>query len=234
MEQTPAYRVKLRNRVGRLILRTIGRYLLYKPLSRPELKGVENVPPHSGYIIAFNHLSIFDPPFLICHWPYPPEWIGAAEVFRERDKKLVAHMYGGIPLDRDQYDRQAMEKAVHVLKSGFPLMVAPEMRITRTPGMRQAYTGISYLVERSGVPVLPVGITGTPSNFLGDVLKLKRPKLGMYIGKLIYLPKLGSDRKADMRRNTDLVMAHIAALLPEEYRGYYSNYQSFFEMSGCP
>ena len=224
------YRVKIGNRVGRFVLRTIGRYGLYATLARPVLNGMENVPPPSGYIIAFNHLSIFDPPFLICHWPYPPEWIGAAEVFEEKGKKIFAHMYGGIPLDRDQYDRQAMEKAVNVLKSGFPLMVAPEMRITRQPGMRQARTGVSYLAHRSGVPILPVGITGTPSSFMQEVVKLKRPKLSLNVGHLIHLPALGENRKADMQRNADLVMAHIASLLPEEYRGYYANYQTILGM----
>jgi len=227
MGKSESYRVKFGNKLGRAILRFIGGSILYPLFSRPEFIGMENIPPRSGYIVAFNHLSIFDPPFLICNWPYPPEWIGAAEVFRERDKKWLARMYGGIPLDRDQYDRSAMEKAVEVLESGYPLMVAPEMRITRTPGMRQARTGISYLVHRTGVPVLPVGITGTPSNFLEDVLKLKRPRLGMRIGKPIHLPALGDNRKADMQRNADLVMANIAQVLPEAYRGFYADYESF-------
>ena len=140
MTSSVSYSVPIRNRIGRNILRFIGRRILYPLFSRPEINGFENVPDKSGYIIAFNHLSIFDPPFLICHWPYPPEWIGAAEVFREKDKKLFATMYGGISLDRDHYDRQALTKAEEVLKSGYPLMMAPEMRITRQPGMRQAQT----------------------------------------------------------------------------------------------
>ena len=223
------YSVPLRNKIGRSILRFIGRGILYPVFSRPEINGFDNVPVRSGYIIAFNHLSMFDPPFLICHWPYPPEWIGAAEVFREKDKRLFANMYGGIPLDRDHYDRQALSKAENILKSGYPLLMAPEMRITRQPGMRKAYPGISFLIQRTGVPVLPVGITGTPSNFLQEVMRLKRPKLSMHIGKLISLPEIGENRKADMQRNADIVMANVAMLLPEEYRGYYANFETFLK-----
>jgi 1-acyl-sn-glycerol-3-phosphate acyltransferase len=148
-------------------------------------------------------------------------------MFQEKDKKLIATMYGGIPLDRDHYDRQALIKAEEVLNAGYPLVMAPEMRITRQPGMRQARSGISFLAYRTGVPVLPVGITGTPPNFLQEVMKLKRPKLTMRVGRLISLPKIGENRKADMQRNADIVMANIARLLPEEYRGYYSDFESF-------
>lgn len=222
-----SYKVKLRNQIGRAFMRFLGRRILYPSLTRAKINGMENIPTHSGYIIAFNHLSMFDPPFLVCYWPYPPEWIGAAEMFHEKDKRLLVKMYGGIGLDRDQYDRQAIERAVDVLKSGYPLMVAPEMRITRTPGMRQARTGIAYLVHRTGVPVLPVGITGTPSTFLTEVLHLKRPQISLNIGKLIHLEPIGEDRKVDMQRNADRVMANIARLLPEEYRGYYLNYGQY-------
>jgi len=229
MTSSVSYSVPIGNRIGRTILRFIGRQILYPLFSRPEISGFENVPEMSGYIIAFNHLSIFDPPFLICHWPYPPEWIGAAEVFREKDKKLFATMYGGISLDRDHYDRQALTKAEEVLKSGYPLMMAPEMRITRQPGMRKARPGISFLAYRTGVQILPVGITGTPPNFIQEVMKLKRPKVTMRVGRLISLPKIGENRKADMQRNADIVMANIARLLPEEYRGYYSDFESFLK-----
>jgi 1-acyl-sn-glycerol-3-phosphate acyltransferase len=105
--------------------------------------------------------------------------------------------------------------------------MAPEMRITRQPGMRQARPGISFLVQRTGVPVLPVGITGTPPNFMQEILRLRRPRLTMRVGNLISLPEIGENRKADMQRNADIVMANIAMLLPEKYRGYYSDYETF-------
>jgi 1-acyl-sn-glycerol-3-phosphate acyltransferase len=221
------YRVRPANRFWRGILRFIGRRLLFAAFSHPIVSGTENIPPHSGYIIAFNHLSIFDPPFLVCHWPYPPEWIGAAEMFHERDKKLLVTMYGGIPLDRDNLDRRALRNAEIVLKCGYPLMIAPEMRITRQPGLRRAHTGISYLAQQTGAPVLPVGITGTGANFLSEVKKLKKPTVKMKIGRLIFLPGVGDNRKVEMQRNADIVMANIARLLPEEYRGYYEDFESF-------
>jgi hypothetical protein len=52
----------------------------------------------------------------------------------------------------------------------------------------------------------------------------------MHVGKPVNLPPItgrGAERRKARQRNADLVMAHIAALLPEEYRGFYENYQEF-------
>ena len=47
----------------------------------------------------------------------------------------------------------------------------------------------------------------------------------MHIGKPIDLPPVegkGADRRASRQANADLVMRHLAGLLPEDYRGVYS------------
>jgi hypothetical protein len=48
----------------------------------------------------------------------------------------------------------------------------------------------------------------------------------MHIGRPVWLPPLaekGAARRETRQRNTDLVMSHIAGLLPSEYRGYYAD-----------
>jgi hypothetical protein len=49
--------------------------------------------------------------------------------------------------------------------------------------------------------------------------------LEMRIGNPIQLPPVegkGAERRDSRQRNADLVMCHIAGLLPEEYRGVYA------------
>jgi hypothetical protein len=55
----------------------------------------------------------------------------------------------------------------------------------------------------------------------------------MHIGKPIYLPPVegkGGERRASRQRNADLVMRHLAGMLPEEYRGVYSASTIFPEL----
>ena len=65
---------------------------------------------------------------------------------------------------------------------------------------------------------------GTPDDFLKRGLKGKRPLLELRVGKPFHLPPVegrGQPRRAARQRNADLVMQHIAGLLPPEYRGVY-------------
>ena len=92
--------------------------------------------------------------------------------------------------------------------------------------MRQARPGLAFIVELTSVPVVPVGIFGTTDDFFKQAVRGARPPLEMKIGKPIHLPPVegkGEARRASRQRNTDLVMAHIAGLLPEHYRGYYAD-----------
>ncbi len=113
-----------------------------------------------------------------------------------------------------------------VLDTGKPLLLAPEGGRSHKAGMRRARPGVAFIVEKARVPVLPVGIVGTTDDFLKQALRARRPLLEMRIGKPILLPEIigkGDERREARQQNADLVMSHIAALLPESYRGYYGS-----------
>jgi 1-acyl-sn-glycerol-3-phosphate acyltransferase len=79
-------------------------------------------------------------------------------------------------------------------------------------------------MDRAKVPVLPVGIGGTSDDFGSRAIRGKRPEVHIRIGKPFMLPSVegsGEERRAARQSNADLVMRHIAALLPEEYWGLY-------------
>ncbi len=221
------YHPSLVNRVGQRVIPFIAR-ALYRNLTKIKISGMENIPQKGPYLIAFNHTSIYEPPFLVAMWPMPPIPLGAVEVWKEPDKLLFAYLYGGIPIDRDQYDRAAMERVVAALRNGYSILIAPEGRLSRQPGMKRAKLGISYFVERTRARVVPVGIVGCTPDFLIRVLKLKKPKVEMHIGAPFELPPIGDlplARKDAYQQNADYVLARVAALLPVEYRGYYLDYE---------
>ncbi len=76
------------------------------------------------------------------------------------------------------------------------------------------------------MPVIPVGIIGTTDDFWHKATKGQRPLLEMRIGKPIHLPPVegkGELRRESRQRNSELVMRTIAGLLPEDYRGVYTD-----------
>jgi 1-acyl-sn-glycerol-3-phosphate acyltransferase len=221
-----AYSVPTRIHLARRILRPIFR-LVFHALSRVRITGLENVPTRGAYLIAFNHVSIIDPPLVTAFWPVAPEVMGAVEVWGRPFQSLLARWYGGIPVHRDQYDRQLVDTALSVLRSGYPLVIAPEGERSHTPGMQPAHRGVAFLMNKANVPVIPVGVVGGTEDFLDRALKGQRPEIEMRIGQPIVFSSadkgLISHREA-RQQNTDAVMTQIAALLPPAYRGYYSSY----------
>jgi 1-acyl-sn-glycerol-3-phosphate acyltransferase len=112
------------------------------------------------------------------------------------------------------------------LRSGSPLLIAPEGGRSHKPGLRVARPGVAYLAELTGLPIIPGGIVGTTDDFWQKATRGKRPELEMRIGKPIVLPKIegkGKVRHESRQQNADLVMRTIAGLLPEEYRGVYTD-----------
>jgi 1-acyl-sn-glycerol-3-phosphate acyltransferase len=220
------YSVPTRIHLARRILRPIFR-LIFHMLSRVKITGLENVPKSGAYLIAFNHVSIVDPPLVTAFWPVAPEVMGAAEVWQRPGQSLLARWYGGIPVHRNQYDRHLIDIALSVLRSGYPLVIAPEGERSHTPGMQPAHRGVAFLMNKANVPVIPVGVVGGTEDFLDRALKGQRPDIEMRIGQpIVFSPaeKQVISLRESRQQNTDAVMTQIAALLPPAYRGYYSSY----------
>jgi 1-acyl-sn-glycerol-3-phosphate acyltransferase len=224
MSDKNVYQVPLRFKISRPILKTLIRGI-FRVLSRVKIIGKENIPYGSPYVVAINHVSIFDPPLAGAFWPEELEIIGAIDVFSKPGQGQLLQLYGVIPVHRGDYDRPLLTKIVSILKSGRPLLIAPEGTRSHDPAMQRAKPGISYIVEKTGAPVLPVGIVGTTEDFWPRARRGEKPPLEMHIGKPITLPAItdkGTQKHAARQRNADLVMSYLAGLLPEEYRGAYA------------
>ena len=218
------YSVPLRFKISRPITKAVFRGIFHV-LGRVKVTGQENIPYGKPYVVAMNHVSIFDPPLIGAFWPEQLEIIGAADVFDKPGQGQVLKIYGVIPVHRGDYDRALLTKIVRIIKSGFPLLIAPEGGRSHVPAMRRAKSGIAYMVEQTGVPVVPVGLVGTTEDFWQRAKRGERPQLEMRIGKPITLPEItvkGNERHEARQQNADLVMRHLAGLLPVEYRGVYA------------
>ncbi len=219
------YSVPLANRIARGIMRPPFR-LAFHLLSKVVITGRENIPAKGGYLITINHVSFFEPPFILAFWPTPPEGAGAVEIWSRPGQAILVRLYHGIQVHRGEFDRQAVEAMINVLQSGRALLIAPEGGRTHALGMRRALPGVAYIIEKTGVPVLPVGIAGATDDFLARALRLQRPTLEMRIGQPFYLPAVvgkGAERHAALQANADQIMQAIAALVPPEYHGVYQD-----------
>ena len=219
------YSVPFRYRLSRPAIKAVFR-LIFHILGRVKMIGKENIPYRKPYVVAMNHVSIFDPPLIGAFWPEDFEIVGASDVFEKPGQGQILKIYGVIPVHRGEYDRALMQHVIAAINSGYPLLIAPEGGRSHLTAMRRAQPGVAYIVEKTGVPVVPVGILGTTDDFWQRAKRGERPHLEMRIGYPINLPAIterGATRREARQRNADLVMQHIAGLLPQDYRGVYAD-----------
>jgi 1-acyl-sn-glycerol-3-phosphate acyltransferase len=203
---------------------------LFKLLSTVEASGVDNIPPSGPYILASNHLSYVDP--LLLYSIHGGDNISgwAADKYRIHLLFGAILMLGNpIFIRRGKVDREALDAAIEVLNSGLAFGLAPEGTRSKTGALIKAKTGISYLADRSGAPILIAAITGTETAFK-KLRKLQRPHITIQFSNLFHLPPLDPDNRAgSMRRNADEVMCRMAAMLPPAYRGEYADHPRLSE-----
>jgi 1-acyl-sn-glycerol-3-phosphate acyltransferase len=224
MQMSETYSVPLRYRISRPAIKAIFR-LIFHVLGRVKVIGKENIPYGKPYVVAMNHISIFDPPLIGAFWPEHLEIVGASDVFEKPGQGEVLKIYGVIPVHRGEYDRALMQRVITAIKSGYPLLIAPEGGRSHVTAMQRALPGVAYIIEKTGVPVVPAGLVGTTDDFWQRAKRGERPHLELRIGKPFDLPPItekGTARREARQRNADLVMGYIAGLLPEDYRGVYA------------
>lgn len=193
-------------------------------LAHQEIEGRERV-PDPPYIMAINHLGIFDVAFVFGQLggPHISGWAAEKYEYHPIFGPLL-RAGNGIFIQRGQVDRKAIQAAVTWLKNGNSFGMAPEGTRSETASLARGKTGVAYLADEAQVPVVPGAITGT-ERIGSNLLRLQRSRLTCRLGEPFLLPSVSDDdRMADLRRNTDEVMCRIAAMLPPAYRGYYADH----------
>ena len=197
-------------------------------LTRTRVYGRELVLRSGGAMVVCNHIAALDPVILIGVFPRPLVLMSKIENARGV-LKLFMSLVGAFTVRRGKVDREALRKAQAALGAGRLLCVFPEG--TRSgAGLTEAHGGAALLATKAGVPIIPVAITGTAKIFCRRFPWLGFPRVTVTIGEPFLLHPLGADlpapssgvRRDDRERMTDEIMRRIAALLPPEMRGYYS------------
>ena len=190
--------------------------IIFAVIARVRLNGIENVPTEGPFIIAANHLAWTDIPLVPYNLTRKVVYMAKEEYFNSRIAWLVRFL-GAFPVKRGEADRQALRAAEEQLKKGNILVIFPEGTRSRTRTMAKAHPGMGMIALRTGVPVVPVAITGSEY-----VFKRFRPLVTISYGEpMILTPKGKKITREDIDDATEQVMRKIASMQPPEYRGVY-------------
>ena len=201
-------------------------------LCRPEITGSEHIPVSGGAILASNHLSIVDTIFLPLMVARPVTFAAKAEYFtgtRLIDRATGAYLRATKQLAVDRAGARAgqdmLEAALGLLRRGALFGIYPEG--TRSPDGRlyRGRTGVGWLALKSGLPVIPVAMSGTDRVLPPGRTVPRFTKIKITIGEPMTFLADGSRLSAAGQRRavTDEVMKSIQALSGQDYVPVYAS-----------
>jgi 1-acyl-sn-glycerol-3-phosphate acyltransferase len=177
------------------------------------VEGRERLAPEATYIFAGNHQSQFDIPILQGFLGFDFRWLAKKELFQVPVWGAAMRRAGYIPVDRGQGRAafKSLDEAAGRIAGGTSVVIFPEG--TRSPdGQLQPFkAGAMVLAIKAGVPVVPVGISGTfeilPKNRL---LARKSGEVTVRIGAPIETGGYSVKQKQDL---AERLQREVAALL---------------------
>lgn len=198
--------------------------LLTRTLCRIESAPLHQVPTNGPLILVTNHVNFLDVPVLYTHL-LPREITGfvKAETWDNRVMGFLFDLWGGIPIRRGEADIQAIRQALYALEAGKILAIAPEGTRSGTGVLGPSHPGVALVALQSQAPLLPLVYYGHET-YKSDFKRLRRTSFQVCVGRPFYLDARGEKPTKNLRQKmTEEIMYQLAALLPIEYRGSYTD-----------
>lgn len=184
---------------------------LMKFMFRIKVKGIENIPLQGGAIVCANHISNADAIAIGATLPRNRGLycLGKAELFSIPIISAFVRGLGAIPVNRNGSDVNAIRAAIKSLNEGKLIAIFPQG--TRQKGKNPRFTevknGISLILSRADVPVIPVSIS--TKNMRCRLFR----SLHITVGKPIPHNSFDfSDGTRSHKDNTDLIFSKVCDL----------------------
>jgi hypothetical protein len=144
-------------------------WLLVHSAYRLRKSGIENIPEQGPAVIVCNHVSFVDALVILAASPRPIRFVMDHRIFRIPVLSFVFRTGKAIPIAPAKEDPALLDKAYDevaaALAQGELVGIFPEGRITEDGEIQRFRAGISRILGRSPVPVIPMALRGLYGSF---------------------------------------------------------------------
>jgi len=137
----------------------------YGAILRTRVIGADNIPASGAFILAANHVSNWDPPFLGTFIDREVCYMGKEELFSNPVMAWVCRSLHVFPVRRGAADKSAIKTAVKILREGKCFGIFPEGTRSKTGKLGRAEAGVSLIAAMTKAPIIPAAIVGTEKIF---------------------------------------------------------------------
>ena len=197
--------------------------LLLKILCKIEGDKLESIPHQGPLILVINHINFLEAP-LIYTLLLPRKVCGILkkESWDSWFVGMLAKEWGAISINRETPGISTFKETGKALKEKKILCIAPEGTRSGTGVLSKGHPGVVFLALQNRVPILIIAHYGV-ENFWYNIKRLKRTRVTFVVGKPFMLASKMKITKNVYQEMTDQIMARMAFMLPERYRGAYAD-----------
>jgi len=142
----------------------LGAWLLMHSIYRIGKHDLENIPEEGAAVLACNHVSFVDPIVIGAVSPRPMRFVMYHKIY---NLPVIHHFFkqaGAIPIAPMKEDPELLERAydeiAKALENGELVVIFPEGGLTPDGELQELKPGITRILERTPVPVVPMAIGG--------------------------------------------------------------------------
>lgn len=178
--------------------------------------GAERLNVPGAALVACNHVSFLDPPFVGQAFHEAIHYFARKTLFDHPVAGWVLRRWQAIPIDRDKPDATSLKQTLRLLRDGKKVLIFPEGTRSSNGALQSAEAGVGLFIAKSQTPVLPVRIFGSYDCFPRGSWFIKPAKITLVVGEL-WQPELDQTQETGRELYQSLaneVMRRIGELHP--------------------
>ena len=190
-------------------------WLLVHSAYRLRTRGIDSIPESGGVVIVCNHVSFVDALIIMAASRRPVRFVMDHRIFHRPLLRFVFRESRAIPIapakEAPQLLERAFEQVAEALEAGEVIGLFPEGRITADGEIQPFRAGISRIVERTPVPVVPLALRGLWGSFFSrkDGPAMTRP---LRRGIFNRIELVAGEPLAPGMATPEALQRHVAAL----------------------
>lgn len=194
------------------IARLWGRSILVVSRIKVTVEGLSRIDPQRPYIYMPNHQSNFDIPVLLGHLTVQFRWLAKMELFKIPIFGHAMCKAGYISIDRNNRESaiQSLEVAAEKIRNGVSVLIFPEGTRSRDGKIQPFKKGGFVMAIDSGVPIIPVIISGARSIMTKGKFRVNPGRIRMSIQQPIDTTTYSRDTK-------EALMQHVRRVIRDNY-----------------
>lgn len=204
------------HRLSRLFAKVVCSYRVQHP------ERLENLP--AGLLIASNHVSFLDPPFVGAAFREPLHYFARKTLFDHPVARYILLRVNAIPVNQEKPELSSLKQVISLLQKGEKVLIFPEGERTYDGKLKsEGEPGVGMIVSKAQVPVLPVRLFGPEKALPRGSKRIKRHPATLVVGEPIDFGDLLNDASLSTKDRyqaiANRIMAGIAALELQDSRG---------------